>query len=321
MVLSLLIALMVAVVLGGAAHAYLWRVDRHRLEAVAGIHVVAGMRWREYSKLVVDALRARGFEPDPQSNAVERGQQADIVLRRAGKDWLLACRQGMQYRITPQVLAEFSRSLRAQGATDGLIATPGRVDADARKQAGAVELIDGAALWPLLKPWLPVSVRDSVASESDALAKRYILLAWLVALALGAGAALLLPAHVERLVAATPAAVVNRPTPGTGTRAGTGTGTDQTASPVPALAAAPLSDEEQRESVRREVSDLAGIDRALWSTRSTLLVYRDSDSDTDPLPSICSVLERYDELRASRLQLQPAPGSQRTVRFLQCRLY
>ena len=30
---------------------------------------------------------------------------------------------------------------------------------------------------------------------------------------------------------------------------------------------------------------------------------------------------RYAALRASRLQLQPPPGSQRTVRFLQCQAY
>jgi len=204
-----------------------------------------------------------------------------------------------------------------------VMATPGRVDAEARRLAGTIELIDGAALWPMLKPLLPISVRDSVAAESHALSVRYVLLGWLAALALGAGIGWLLPAGTGAQppqgpqAPGAPVATEIRPAP-----------SDTATENEPALATAPLTEDEQREQVRREISNLPGIDRALWSSRSTLIVYLADDSGADHLRSgadhlrsICTVLERYDDLRASRLQLQPVPGSQRAVRFLQCRAY
>ena len=310
MLSSLLIALLIAVISAGAASTYLWRVHRHRLETAAGLRIVAGMRWREFSGLVVDALRGRGFEPDSVDQEAHRGHQADLLLRRDGQTWLLVCKQGVDYRITAAALAEFSRAMRFNAVAGGLMATPGRVDAEARRQAGAIELIGGIALWPLLRPLLPVSVRDSIAAESHALSVRYVLLGWLAALVLGVGVAWMLPTPVNQRSPAAPITAASNPDAG------------NAASDHPvALASAPLSEKEQRQQIAREVSGLPGIDRALWSTRSTLLITLEDEAGADPLRSICAVVERYDGLRASRLQLQPAAGSQRSVRFLQCRVY
>lgn len=310
MVSAFLIALVVALLSGAATTYYLRRVHRDRLERAAGLRIVAGMRWREFSQLVVEALRGRGFETDSSETAAERGPQADALLRRDGQSWLLACKQGESYLVTPAVLVEFSRAVRLNGAAGGVIATPGRVNADARRQAGAtIELLGGAALWPMLQPLLPASVRDAVAIQAQAVIARYVLLGWLAAVLFGAGVAWMIPASVD------PDAPVRRTADNVEPAAGPASD-----SPL-ALARAPLSEEEQREQVRQAVSDLPGIDRATWSTRSTLLIYLDDDSGLDHLQSICTVVERYDELRASRLQLQPAPGSQRAVRFLQCRVY
>ena len=58
----------------------------------------------------------------------------------------------------------------------------------------------------------------------------------------------------------------------------------------------------------------------MWSTKATLLVNVDEGA-YDMLAEVCAVLERYDNLRASRVQLQPPPGSKQAVRFRQCRTY
>jgi len=97
------------------------------------------------------------------------------------------------------------------------------------------------------------------------------------------------------------------------------------ATPVGGVAASPAPDdpaqlEQRRQEVTRAISTLPHVDRALWSTQSTLLVYL-LDQDADPISEICPLLEHYEELRASRIQLQPPPGSTRPVRFLQCRSY
>jgi len=162
-------------------------------------------------------------------------------------------------------------------------------------------------LWPMLEPLLPDSVRDTVAAESRAQSMRNLAAGWMAAVVIGAGVAWWMP---------DPTVPVSNPAVPATKRA--------TVSPVAqpvATDAAPLTEQEQREQIRREVSDLPNINRAVWVTRSTLQVYLDNDSSLDPLGPICAVVERYDALRATRLQLQPAAGSQAPVRFLQCRLF
>ena len=68
------------------------------------------------------------------------------------------------------------------------------------------------------------------------------------------------------------------------------------------------------------LSSLPGIERALWLTRSTLVVHL-VDGTADRLTEICAALERYEGLRTSRVQLQPPEGSEARVRFIQCRTY
>ena len=304
---SLLIAVVATVMTGAAVSAYVWLAQRARLERAAGIRIIAGMRWREFSRLVVDAMRERGFDFDPQQNLAERGQQADITLSRDGQPWLLSCKQGADYRITPAVVSKFGNAVHFHQAAGGTMVTPGGVSGEARGQAGAIELIDAAMLWPMLEPLLPDSVRDTVAAESRAQSMRNLAAGWMAALVIGAGVAWWMPDPTVPV--STPAvAAINRAT------------VSPVAQPV-ATDAAPLTEQEQREQIRREVSDLPNINRAVWVTRSTLQVYLDNDSSQDPLRPICVVVERYDALRATRLQLQPAAGSQAPVRFLQCRLF
>ena len=45
------------------------------------------------------------------------------------------------------------------------------------------------------------------------------------------------------------------------------------------------------------------------------------DATEAQVDAICTVLERSEALRASRVQLQPAAGSDKPVRFMQCKLF
>ena len=95
------------------------------------------------------------------------------------------------------------------------------------------------------------------------------------------------------------------------------------AAPVAEHAAVPTDPatlERRRSETANAISTLAGVDRAVWSTQSTLLVYLASES-ADPSTALCPLLERYPELAASRVQLQPPQGSDKPVRFKQCRSY
>ena len=78
--------------------------------------------------------------------------------------------------------------------------------------------------------------------------------------------------------------------------------------------------DERRKEAANAVATLFGVNRALWSSQSTLMVYL-SSPDADPMNDICPLLEQYPELAASRIQLQPPEGSNKQVRFTHCRAY
>lgn len=314
---SLLLALVVTLALGGIATAWLWLVQRQNAEREEGLKLLAAMRWREFSRLVVDGLRSRGFEHEAVEEAAERGQDSVIHIKRGADNWLLACKHGLNYRITQAMVGDMSDAVRFHGAAGGVVATLGEVDADARNTAGRqVELVDGGTLWPLVHAQLSPGVRDELSLKAQAVAMRQIGIAWAAAITLGLVTLLVAPKKSESTdalpVAATPAAPrqdVPRPSAPASQPADGIAGVT--------VAKAPVSEDEQRDDVIRMVSTLPGVERAMWSTRSTLLIYL-ADETADPVRGVCGVMQKYETLRTSRLHLQPPAGATRPARFLQC---
>jgi len=311
-VASILLAFATTAVIGGVATAWLWLVQRPRMERMEGLKLLAAMRWREFSRLVIDGLRSRGFEPEAAEETAERGQDSVIHLKRDSKNWLLACKQGLNYRISPTVVGDMTDAVRFHGAAGGVVATPGVTDAAARKLANdRIDLFDGETLWPLVHPQLAPSVQDELAVKSRQTVTRHTTIAWAGALTLGLLAAFLgpkgeTPSETAAAAASTPVAPSSAPV--------------VAPAPAPTVAAAPISDDEQRDDVIRLVTTLPGVERAMWSTKSTLLIYL-ADETSDPVRGICDVVTKYDTLRTSRLHLQPPANATRPARFLQCATY
>lgn len=315
-----MLALVVMLAVGAVASLYVWNVHRRRDEAAAGIRALSAMRWREFSQFVLDAMRHRGYDVLTPGDEAERGQQTEFLLSKDGKRSLLSCKHGSAYHLAAPAVAELAASVNFQGASSGLLVTPGQIDAAARAPAreAQIELIDGVKLWPEVAPLLPPSLTEEVSANAKARAKRLIAFAWFGSLALGAVVAMLGAGSGDSAPPAPPVArapVVATPTPAA----------PVAQAPMPTPAPAPTTEEErvaledmQRLEVVRTVSSLPGIDRALWSTRSTLLVHLAGDG-SDRLNEICAILERYEGLRTARVQLQPPQGSTERVRFRQCR--
>ena len=182
-------------------------------------------------------------------------------------------------------------------------------------------MIDGESLWPEVAPLLPPTLTEDVRAEADERARRHVSLSWLGGVAAGMLLGLLLggllpedgPADAEAS-APLPAAVAKA------------TAKPSRATPPPVAAedtaeqVAAKDEDAQRHEITERVSRLPGVARALWSTRSTLLVEVDETS-SDRFAEICAVLDRYETLRTSRVHLQPPVGSTQRVRFRQCRTY
>lgn len=319
------IALAIATVLGASITAYLWLVRRQQILVSNGIASLAAMRWREFAHFVVEALRAQGFDHDASAPRPQKGQQADLLLNRDGQTWLLGCKQGPGEVIMAPQIAALSRYVRETGAGGGILATLGRIDPDARKGHPGIELLDGAKLWMLVEPLLPQSLQLDLAQRAHTRTLRNIRLAWLAALFVGLLAALQLPSATVSDTA--PVAVASAPVPAAASDAAPAPDAENIAAPVaPAAmtlpAAPPGSEESRRDRAMRDVSQLPGIQEAAWATRSTMVVYlADDAASPQDVALLCATLERYDELRASRLQLQPIAASGKPVRFMQCHAY
>ncbi len=317
---SLLLGLLIALVAGICGTLYFRNIRRPKDEAAAGIRALSAMRWREFSHFVLDAMRHRGYDVLTADDEADRGQQTEFMLTRDGQRWLLSCKHGSAYRLAGPAVADLAASIRFQGARGGILVTPGRIEADARApaSAAAIELIDGDSLWPEIAPLLPPTLTDDIRRQADERARRQVSLSWVGAIAAGLSLGLLLGRLLPESNGAAPspappaAAIAKRPI--------------QATLPLPVDAdtatAARASEEEdaQRLEITRRVASLPGVERALWSTRSTLMVEVDETS-SERLAEICTVLDRYETLRTTRVHLQPPAGSDQRVRFRQCRTY
>jgi hypothetical protein len=304
-----LVAVLVCAALGVGATLALQRLRLPREETAAGIASLAGMRWRDFMHLVLAAMNQRGYERVFEPNVT--GDESDYLLDRDNQRWLLSSKHGAAYVLGSTSIAEFAREIRMRGANGGLLVTPGRFAPEARALAAAqrIELLDGPTLWPELRELLPEEEREQIAAPALARTKRQVAFAWLAAVAAG----LMLGLALQRALPAEDAA----PAPVVAARAPAQVAPTMSRPQIPTD---PAALERRRRDVSTAVATLPGVDKALWSTQSTLLVYL-SDDLADPMSSICPLLEHYDELAASRVQLQPPAGSQRPVRFRQCRAY
>jgi hypothetical protein len=317
---SFLTTLGVAAAIGAALTAYLWRVRLGKLEARAGILTLAGMRWREFSNFVVDALQAQGFEADrhpPEQSA----QKTHLRLSRGDQTWLLSCKQGPGSRVSGEQIESLLEAIRFNSAAGGILATLGSISGDARKKGQSLELLDGTALWELIEPLLPTGLRGELSQQARRRVVREIGVVWILALLLGmAASALLSPSPRDTPAPPSPppvAAVQSQP-------AVEAPADDDAATPPQ-----PSSDEDQqRERIAERVAQVPGVARAIWTTRSTLVLHLagevaddEAADDEARVKQVCAILDEYEALRSSRLQFQPPEGSTRGVRFMQCRVY
>jgi hypothetical protein len=307
------IALAAAVLIGVAGTLYFRLVVMRRDETAAGLSALAAMSWREFIHLVLDALGHRGYSR--VLNLEAPSGDNDYTLERDDKHYLLSCKHGSAFVLSGAQVAELANEIRLANAAGGILATQGRISPEARPAAAVqrIELLDGPTLWPELRDRIDPQQRATILAGAAGKARQRTLLSWLLALVAGIAVFLLLPPPSPRAASTPAAANVSK----TAAEAGTGTAGTPIAAPAPDDAAAL---EKQRQEVADAVSALPMVDRAIWSTQSTLQVFL-LETQTDAYPYICPLLLHYDALAPSRVQLTPPPGSSARTRFRQCRSY
>lgn len=303
--------LAVALLTGVAVSAYLWWIRRRNDEIAAGLHALSGLRWREFSRLVLSALERRGMVVVAAAPDETRDPRGIFPLTRDGQRWLLSCKHGSAYRIGAAPVEELAASVRLGNATGGILATEGQLEQEGRvaAQGHNIEVLDGPRLWAELAPLVETDLREQIVGQAAARAKRHIAIGWLGSITLGA------------LMATTLA------NSGFGAADSTATIAPPPQKPAAASASADVVTyrepteaelQEQRLAVSRALSGTPGVVRGVWQTRLTLSVDYQGD-ETAIWPRICQQVELYPALRTVRVQLNPPAGSKEPVRWRQCK--
>lgn len=142
--------------LGGAAMSA-WR-RRERKSLVIDVlqseasDALNGMNWHEFEMLVGEGFRLQGYQVGETGGGGADGG-VDLVLKRAGEQFLVQCKQWRAFKVGVDVVRELYGVMAARGAAGGFVVTSGRfTDAATSFASGRnVTLIDGPKLHRLLR--------------------------------------------------------------------------------------------------------------------------------------------------------------------------
>jgi serine/threonine protein kinase/HJR/Mrr/RecB family endonuclease len=302
--------------------------SRRKRESEVGVHSLANMKWRECIGLVLEAMRRDGYEEAPSSKQPGDGG-TDFLLMHDNEPVLLGYKHGTAYRIGDANVREFAHALQMQGAASGILVTLGLAESAARDLAKRynVQIIDAGALWPKVRPFVSPNTLDHVRLQSSAQAWKGIWIGAACSLAFGAAtflaADLMSPEEKADMIAKVTAATPQATTP-VSSSASSDQALKQINDTAQAMAAvAKLTDAQlaqRRADAAKQVSSIVQIGSAGWSSESTLLMtLKQSDgADKALIDEVCRILTQYEELRYTRLQLQPPVNSNAPVRWRQC---
>ncbi len=289
-----------------------------------GVEQLAQLRWRDFARLVLQAMSGRGYKPIIEDGSPSDGIPTDggnILLERGSERALLSCQYGTGSIVAAQIVASAAAAASLRGAERVIVVTPGRFDSGVTELAAQqkIELIDGETLWPEVRPYVAKPEDPAVPATAPAVVSKTLAMAWGVAAVAGAIVWAIMgsfmPANEAETVASEPAPVVAAPA-----KPKPAAATNEDRAAIPGVPTDVRELDQRRQEAANAVATLFGVSRALWSSQSTLLVYLSSAS-ADPMNDICPLLEQYPELAASRVQLQPPDGSDKPVRFTHCRTY
>lgn len=323
-VVSILIALSVAVALVLGSRAWFDRVQKRAHAQRIGIEALDARRWRDALDLLVKALARDGYTQAAELTGPSGMPLAERHLSRGNSRVLLIYKHGTSYHIGASALLDAERRRQHAEQDEVIIATLGSLDRDAVAQAARMRItcLDGPALWSMVRESLDDGARDAIAAEAEAMVERPRRLATVGASVLGlaivvwggdlnewtpaSSAESATTASAPPARAAAPAPMVPAPLAASGT-----------ASSAPPGQASTASDAERRGDVAKAVTALPEVERASWSSASTMVVALRPRIGIDlGVEKTCSLTSEYPVLRDVRLQMEASGGAE--VRWRRC---
>lgn len=303
-------------------------VKRRQAEIQTGVTTLAAMKWRECVGLVIQSLEKEGYREEISSRQPGDGG-TEFLLKKGSALTLLSYKHGTAYHLGEANIRDFANGVQLIGASKGILVTLGTIENMAKDVAGRydIQVIDGAALWPRIEGFLSTNTLDTVRQQASSQTKSKVqigaaisvgltILTFFVFGGLGAMSGSDNPEASNQSQAATTVA------------ASPGKPVDPTVAKLNATAKAmdeidkltPEQLAKRKAETALSIKALPTVISAIWYSASTLQINLNTEKNDDKvlIEEICRILTQREELRYTRLQLEPPPGSTVPVRFRQC---
>ena len=326
-VVSILVAVAVATALVLGSRLWFNRVQRRAHEQRVGIEALDTRRWREALDLLVQALAKDGYSQSTEPTGPNGTPLAERHLALGSSRVLLIYKHGTSYRIGAAALLDAERRRQEAEMDEVIIATLGSLDGDALAQAARMKVacLDGPAVWSKVREVLDAGTRDAVAAEAEALVERPRRLATVGASMLGLGivvwggnldpSAIATWATSDAVSDPAPTMASARPQPAEAIQAPVERAPEAAA--TTALVAASNDEEQTRGALAKAITALPEVQRASWSSGSTMIIALRPRVDIDRgMEATCALLAEYPMLREVRLQMEASGGAE--VRWRRC---
>ena len=302
-------------------------IKRRQAEIQTGVTTLAAMKWRECVGLVIQSLEKDGYREEISSRQPGDGG-TEFLLKKGEALTLLSYKHGTAYHLGEANIRDFANGVQLIGASKGILVTLGTVEDMAKDSAGRydIELIDGKALWPRVENYLSGVTLATVRQQASAQTKSKVEMGAVLSLIFGAASYFVAGNLMPASEVASASVVTNQQKNAAANQ--TVKTEDATLAKINATAIAmaevdKLTDQQRAERKAKAaatVSEMPIVKTAIWYSASTLQVLLDTEKNDDKsmVSEICRILTQYEELRFTRLQLEPPSESTVPVRFRQC---
>jgi hypothetical protein len=300
-------------------------IKRRQAEIQTGVGTLAAMKWRECVGLVIQSLEKEGYREEISSRQPGDGG-TEFLLKKGSALTLLSYKHGTAYHLGEANIRDFANGVQLIGASKGILVTLGTIESMAKDVASRYDImvIDGNALWPRIEGFLSSNTLDTVRSQASAQTKSKVQL----------GAAISVAVAVISFFAFGGLGGMENKEPdkiseqAKQTIANANKSIDPTAAKLDATAKAMAEVDKLTEAQlaqrkadsAKSIAAMPEVNSAIWYSASTLQLNLNTEKNDDKtlIDQICRILTQHEELRYTRLQLDPPPGSNVPVRFRQC---
>ncbi|MEO6171974.1 MAG: restriction endonuclease [Arenimonas sp.] len=302
-------------------------VKRRQAEIQTGISTLAAMKWRECVGLVIQSLEKEGYREEISSRQPGDGG-TEFLLKKGSALTLLSYKHGTAYHLGEANIRDFANGVQLIGASNGILVTLGSIEDMAKDVANkyGIDLIDGKALWPRVEDYLSSNTLDTVRQQASAQTKSKVQFAVVFSAILG-GLSYFVASNMqptEEMIIASASNIPAKKAVIPSAINAIDTTQAQIDATAKAMAEVDNLTEQQRAQRKAKaaatVAEMPFVDTAIWYSASTLQLHLNTEKNDDKamLGEICRILTQYEELRFTRIQLDPPAGSTVPVRFRQC---